>query len=210
MNTSTPQRRPIQPGVPGRSLPKTGLSVPSRQEGGPPQGPLQVAGYAAGAQESPDATLAKNLVVARQAAHVTQHGLAATALVSRATVAQIETGYSDPRLSTIVDLARALGVPPYFLLVGPDEVDALIAMPAALSQRPLRVPPGELERMHRLIRSGMLKDRIRAARIGAAVANDSGRRTQAASVGAAIFSAIQPEGTEVGAVLGELAATARR
>jgi transcriptional regulator with XRE-family HTH domain len=159
-------------------------------------------------RESPEAALAKNLVVAREAAGITQHRLAAAALVSRATVAQIETGSSDPRLSTIVDLARALDIPPYFLLVGPEEVEALIAMPSALVERPLHVPSADLDRMHRLVQSGMLKDRIRAARIGAAVAHDAGRPSHAAVVSAAIFSAIQPDGgTAVGTALGDLTAS---
>jgi len=210
MKTSaTPPRRPVAPGVVERSLPQIEPGVPAPQDLRPATAPSPAGDDSTGARESPDATLAKNLVVARQAANVTQHALAAAALVSRATVAQIETGCSDPRLSTIVDLARALGVPPYFLLVGVEEVNALIALPAALAERPLHVPPGELERMQRLIRSGMLKDRVRAARIGAAVASDAGRRTSAAIISASIFSAIQPEGTEVGTVLGELA-TRRR
>lgn len=209
MKTSTTHRDSIYPGVVGGPVPAGGAgapATPSVQHRRPAPAPAPAGEYPAAVRESPDATLAKNLVVARQAAHVTQHSLAAAALVSRATVAQIETGCSDPRLSTIVDLARALGVPPYFLLVGLEEVNALIAMPAALAERALHVPPGELERMQRLIRSGMLKDRIRAARIGAAIASDAGRRPQAAAISAAIFSAIQPAGTAVGTVLGELAA----
>ena len=211
MKTSTTEPRPARPGVVGRSSPGTGSAVPAPQERRPAPVPAPAADYSTVVRESPDATLAKNLVVARQAANLTQHGLAAAALVSRATVAQIETGYSDPRLSTIVDLARALGVPPYFLLVGVEEVNALIAMPEALAERPLHVPPGELERMRCLIRSGMLKDRIRAARIGAAVASEAGRQSPTAAISAAVFSAIQPDGgTAVGTVLGELAGTTRR
>jgi len=203
------QHRPIRPAVSGRSSATAtpGASVPQKRQ--PPPIRSQVAIPLTPARESPDATLAKNLVVARQAASLTQHQLAAAALVSRATVAQIETGCSDPRLSTIVDLARALGVPPFFLLVGSEEVDVLIGMPAALLARPLHVPSGELERMQRLIRSGMLKDRVRAARIGAAAVAAAGRGTQAATVSAAIFSAIQPEGVGVGTVLGELAESHR-
>jgi transcriptional regulator with XRE-family HTH domain len=158
-------------------------------------------------RESIDAILAKNLVVARQAAGVTQHDLAAKALVSRATIAQLETGYSDPRLSTIVDLARALGVPPIFLLLGPQDVEALANLPEAITRRPLPVPPADLERMQRLTRTGMLKDRVRAAAVGTAVARAAGRETPGAVTSAAIFSAILPgPGTQIGVVLGELSA----
>jgi transcriptional regulator with XRE-family HTH domain len=163
-------------------------------------------------KESADSVLAKNLVVARLAAGLTQQELAAAADVSRATIAQIETGYSDPRLSTIVELAHALGITPLWLLSGTSEVLAL----ASLRERPtagdgagsaagdLAVSAPDIARMHHLANTGMLKDRVRAARIGAAVARAAGK-TSPAVVAAAIFSAIHPgPGTTVGALLGEL------
>lgn len=69
--------------------------------------------------------LARNLVVARSAAALTQHALARRSRVSRATIAMIEAGTGDPRLSTIVMLADALRVSPFQLLLGTAEMNAL-------------------------------------------------------------------------------------
>jgi len=176
-------------------------------------------------REGADALLAKNLVVARMLTGLTQHGLAAAATVSRATIAQLETGCSDPRLSTIVDLATALGIPPIFLLVGVEEVRALAALllpppkspdgdstgPAAAPVFSPKVPAPDLARMQEFVRSGMLKDRMRAARVGASVARAAGPLSEATPVSAGIFSAILPgAGTVVGAALAELLAQKRR
>jgi transcriptional regulator with XRE-family HTH domain len=56
------------------------------------------------------ARVAKNLVVRRHAAGLTQQQLADSAGISRATVHLIESGQSDPRLSTLDLIGRALGV----------------------------------------------------------------------------------------------------
>jgi transcriptional regulator with XRE-family HTH domain len=160
-------------------------------------------------RESADSVLAKNLVVARLAAGFTQQELALAADVSRATIAQIETGYSDPRLSTIVDLAEALGIAPILLLTGTPEVLALTALRAQTGGTGLlEVSPHDQARMTHLANTGMLKDRVRAAQVGAAIARAAGKASPAV-VAAAIFSAIHPgPGTTVGALLGELAENA--
>src|SRR4051794_36437921 len=99
-------------------------------------------------RESIDSTLAKNLVAARLIAGLTQHELASAAGISRAPIPQLKPGSTAPRLSTIVDLARALGIAPIVLLAGTPEVEAL----ASLSDEPddaarLRVFPADVARM---------------------------------------------------------------
>jgi len=163
-------------------------------------------------RESPDAILAKNLVVARVTAGITQQALAETADVSRATIAQLESGYSDPRLSTIVDLADALGISPLLLLIGTFEAKALAGL---LDQKPApAVEQEDLNLMSRFVRSGLLKDRVRAAKIGAAWARKQSAAeapedprtplTNSAVILAALLSAFEPgAGTRAGFQLGQ-------
>lgn len=118
--------------------------------------------------------LARNLVAARAAAGLTQHQLARRSRVSRATIAQIEASASDPRLSTLVLLADALGVSPLHLLLAPRELRSLsdaddaLATFAALGH---------------------------TARLGAEDVADRSREivdSPSAAVGAAIGAAVQP------------------
>ena len=122
--------------------------------------------YDAPRHESVDSILAKNLVAARVIAAMTQHDLAAAAGISRATVAQLETGSSDPRLSTVVDIARALGIAPIVLLCGTVEVAAFaeLASGAVAGETRPSVAAPDLIRMREFVASGMLKDRVRAGR----------------------------------------------
>ncbi len=165
--------------------------------------------------ESSDSILAKNLVVARLVAGLTQQDLAAAADVSRATIAQLETGYSDPRLSTIVDLAHAMNIPPMLLLVGVAEAKAIVDLPQHLKDNALHVPSNLRAQMRTQIDSGMLKDRLRAARLGASIVHEAnlkqepiesnGSSVSLAEILAALLSAIIPgEGTVIGAALGSL------
>jgi transcriptional regulator with XRE-family HTH domain len=152
-----------------------------------------------------DVILARNLVVARLIAGITQHELAAASRVSRATIAQIETGQSDPRLSTLVILARALQVSPLVLLAGPLEVQGLADVPQDLADRPVTVSGPTLERMKMFLQSGLPTDRNRAAHFGATVARAAGEHGPSATITAAIFSAHAPGGgTTVGTSLGRL------
>jgi transcriptional regulator with XRE-family HTH domain len=152
--------------------------------------------------ESADAVLAKNLVVARVVAGITQHALAEAAGVSRVTIAQLETGRCDPPLSTIVLLARALGIPAIVLLMGKPETLALTALFENPSS-PIALRDGDVAQMRRLLETGMLKDRLRAALVGADLTRGVDDSAITSQVLAAIFSAIHPgPGTIAGTVLG--------
>ena len=63
-------------------------------------------------------TFARNLRRARERAELSQEALADRAGMHRNAVALLETGKREPRLSTIVKLAKALGVPTSNLLKG--------------------------------------------------------------------------------------------
>src|SRR5687768_12725726 len=112
-------------------------------------------------------TLADNLLAARTIAGLTQQELADAAGVSRATVAQLETGDGDPRLSTIVHLAEALQISPMLLIVGKPEVTALALLAKENLERPIKLADADAERIRRLVSSGNVTDRLRAARVGA-------------------------------------------
>jgi transcriptional regulator with XRE-family HTH domain len=157
-------------------------------------------------RESTDAVLAKNLVIARAIAGITQTELADLSNISRATIAQIETGSSDPRLTTIVQLARAIGIPPILLLIGLEEAQALAALLDLTKATPVPIDSRQVARMRQHVATGMLKDRLRAAMIGA-TAVESRSEKELTRVSAAIFSAFVPgTGTQIGALLGELLA----
>jgi DNA-binding XRE family transcriptional regulator len=191
-NRSTGADSPVSLAAQQRALQKYANEMSSELSQSPPS-----------SAESPDATLAKNLVAARTVAGITQQELADASGISRATVAQIETGSSDPRLSTIVQLAKALGIAPIVLLMGRVEILALAGMmEPSISVRP-SIDSRSVARMQQHLATGMLKDRLRAARIGANAVESSSASTLAPIL-AGVISAILPGiGTEIGARLGD-------
>lgn len=153
-------------------------------------------------------TVARNLSAARAALGMSQEQLAASAGVSRATVNQLEGGASakgDPRLSTLVGLAAALGISPVFLLLGRDELDAMAEAPNSKEVKEVRshLTVEELEIMSRLLRSGVAKNRAKAVEMGATAAATAGMTSAGAIAAAAIGTALFPGiGTAIGAVIG--------
>jgi transcriptional regulator with XRE-family HTH domain len=156
---------------------------------------------------SVNGVLAQNLLVARVGANWTQQNLAEASGVSRATIAQIEAGIGDPRLSTIELLAGALGVPVVLLLCGSAEFLALSTVASTPSPKSAAnaLAPAKLRMMNYLVDSGNPRQRVEAARMGVEALNAGGPLDVAQSVGAAIGSARLPgRGTLLGARLAQL------
>lgn len=156
---------------------------------------------------SANAILAQNLLLARYGADLTQQTLADAADVSRATIAQIEAGIGDPRLSTIEQLARALAAPLTLLLFGPREFHALATVSSAPGPVDLTtaLAPSKLRTMNFLIDSGNPRYRLEAARLGIEALREAGMADPPHAVGAAIGSARLPgRGTLLAARLADL------
>ncbi|MHB8254270.1 MAG: helix-turn-helix domain-containing protein [Acidiferrobacter sp.] len=154
-------------------------------------------------------TVATNLVIARSVNEMTQEALAEKAGLSRATIAQIESGEGDPRLSTLTDVASALGISPVLLLIGPQELSALADLGKEASTVSFDADQSVMDKMRRLVKSGLVRNRVKAAQIGATAAASAGFTTPGGIVGAALGSALTPGGLvglAFGAVLGSLLA----
>lgn len=141
-----------------------------------------------------------NLVLAREAAGVTQHELARLARTSRATIAQIEAGISDPRLSTITSLANALGVSPHLLIAGPEEAARLVDIIDNCHEIiDLAPDDAETEVMETMVQSRLPKENRRGARYAADYVRTRGYATLGSRVGAAVINAHLPG---IGAAIG--------
>jgi transcriptional regulator with XRE-family HTH domain len=133
---------------------------------------------------------------------MSQDQLAAAGGVSRATINQLEGAEGDPRLSTLVGLAAALGVSPVFLLLGRDELDAIAKAPGSKEAKEVQahLTPGELDTMRRLLRSGVAKNRAKAVAMGSTAAATTTGSSSGALAAAAIGTALLPGiGTAIGA-----------
>jgi transcriptional regulator with XRE-family HTH domain len=151
--------------------------------------------------------LAKNILLGRTAAGVTQDWLAEASGVSRATIAQLESAATDCRLTTLTDIARALGVSPILMLLQHTEISSLATWiaPTALDKLVRSLAPGELEQMNALRASGLQKSLMRVAQIAVEAVRHVGFDSRAAAIGASIGSGILPGlGTAVGTLVGVL------
>jgi transcriptional regulator with XRE-family HTH domain len=148
---------------------------------------------------------AQNLLVARTVLEMTQHALAAASGVSRATIAQLEAGTGDPKLSTVQQLAEALGVSAVVLLLGRKELEALAAVVPGIAEE--GVSPA-VSVMRHLVTAGGVRSRLEAARLGTEVARQAGVNDGA--VGAAVGSFHHPgAGTLAGARFAQAVRAAR-
>lgn len=149
-------------------------------------------------------TLGANLALAREAAGLTQEDLSERAGTSRATIAQIESGEGDPRLSTLEAIADALSVGTFVLLLGKQDIGKFVALAQMRKELISAVPkPEDIALLDEFAASHLAADRRRAARMSSDIASERGFDGVGAAVGAAIGTTLMPGfGTIVGAFLG--------
>ncbi|MCB1659794.1 MAG: helix-turn-helix transcriptional regulator [Pseudomonadales bacterium] len=144
------------------------------------------------------AILGQNLIAARTANQLTQSELAERANISRATIAEIESGTADPRLSTLIAIADALNTRPIMLLL--DELAIRAAQEAGVKNDTFsKISKESIEKMKEHLESDDSKGTQKAAQEGIRSLGVGG----SAAVGAAIGSVLLPGiGTIIGATLG--------
>ena len=153
------------------------------------------------------AQIARNLILARHSLGVTQDQLADRSGISRATIAQIESGGTDCRLGTLHDIAGALSISPVLLFIRESDWSGLIQLVnrAAVDSVLAHLSDLRIAEMRQLRESGLQKHLIRLAQVGVAAAEAAGYRTPGSIVGASIGSVHHPGlGTAVGAVFGSM------
>ncbi|QHE92489.1 helix-turn-helix transcriptional regulator [Pandoraea fibrosis] len=94
----------------------------------------------------------ESLVVARKDAAMTQAELADRAGLSRMTVQKMESGALDPRMSTVLEMARALGLEPMLVPASlRQEVEAFLRSGGKYLAQPSGVsaPPSIVETLAR-------------------------------------------------------------
>lgn len=143
-------------------------------------------------------SVAENLIIARRVAGLSQHELAARANLSRATIAKIETGQSDPRLSTIAILAQALGVTAHALISTHDEVDRLIDILDNCHEI-IDIAPNEEKTDDLTLKEKNLRALRRSAEQAAAFSRAAGYHSMSSQVACAIYNSHAPG---IGAALG--------
>jgi len=135
---------------------------------------------------------------------MTQEDLPERAKTSRATIALIESGGGDPRLSTLVAIAEALSVSAYVLLLGKSDVKKFVELvDRAGDLEDARRKDKDLGLLHELSSSQLMAERRRGARMARDFASNLGYVDAGAAVGAAIGALIGPGlGIAIGAFLG--------
>lgn len=172
--------------------------------------------------EQAKATLAKNLVIAREGANLTQDGLAQASGLSRSTIAQLEAGEVDARLSTIVALAQALKVQPPLLLFGQKEWEALSTLIVEGERREIdrqilsigkKLSEEEGKKLEQMRQSGVPKKQAAAyekvTEVAVAASKSAKKAPEASSkstgIGAALgFATLGIAGMAIGALVGGL------
>ena len=148
--------------------------------------------------------VAQNLLIARNALELTQQEVADASGISRATIAQLEAGTGDPRLSTLELLAATLHMPVHFLLLDQAAFRALAELIADAEAMAHSVEKPR-DQLSRALSARRGQSRFQAATLGIDAAREAGLTGDAHRVGAAIGAArFAAEGTFLGAHLAYL------
>lgn len=146
-------------------------------------------------------SLARNLLVARKAAGLTQEQLSERSGYSRLTVVNLENGQGEPRLSTITDLATALGISPLLLLITREELLAIQSINSRL-RRIQKDMPDEKAVFFQLLYFTTTKDMLKGVDTILKVVSPEKKQV---AMGLAIGTACKPgNGSQIGMALGEL------